>query len=122
MLIVGTFDVFDAKVLNYEHGCHRVGSMPPQVICETDWTLSVYVEVIYEALVVEKAGLGKPIHALSNIDKHFSISGDVSEVVQAGLPITGNWTTTQKTRQICHRIIEFFGVILLIFREESESE
>ena len=43
-------------------------------------------------------------------------------ILQAGLPITGNWTTTQTTRQICHRIIEFFGVILLIFREESESE
>ena len=42
--------------------------------------------------------------------------------VQAGLPITGNWTTTQKIRRICHRIIEFFGVILLIFQEESESD
>ena len=42
--------------------------------------------------------------------------------VQAGLPITRNWTTTQKKRRIYHRIKEFFGVILLIFREESESE
>ena len=46
----------------------------------------------------------------------------VSTVVQAGLTILGNWTTTQKTRQICHRIIEFFVVILLIFWEVSESE
>ena len=44
-------------------------------------------------------------------------------LAQAGLPITGNWTTTQKTRRICHRIIEFLVLYYSFFeRSLNQSE
>ena len=74
-------DIFDSKVVNDERARDRSGFVVPKTRGEVGRFVPVLVEVFFEALVGDDAGLWETVHALADFDVDPPILNKREEIV-----------------------------------------